>query len=201
MQWSSRSSWSVAARRGKAFLAAALLACLVVQGLGVSSPEARDAAGLSLRTSAFAAGGPIPQRFTCDGAGVSPPLSWSGVPREARSLVLLVEDPDAPDPRAPRTIWTHWLLYDLPPAATRLPENVKPSELPAGTRQGLNGWRREGYGGPCPPIGTHRYFFRLLALDTTLAKLPRPTREAILDAVRGHVIARAELMGTYRRSR
>ena len=111
--------------------------------------------------------------------------------------MLVVDDPDAPDPEAPQRTWVHWLLYDIPPNSSGLPAGGLP--LPTGTLEGLNDWNRTGYGGPCPPIGRHRYFFRLFALDTTLPHLAHPTRVAVEEAMRGHVLAQAELMGTYRR--
>jgi Raf kinase inhibitor-like YbhB/YbcL family protein len=151
---------------------------------------------MKISSSAFRPGGAIPSRHTCDGDDVSPPLAWSGVPPEAKSLVLVVEDPDAPDPEAPQMTWIHWVLYNLPPGCDGLPEAVE--ELPAGTREGVNDWRRTGYGGPCPPIGTHRYFHRLYALDTLLPDLRGPSRAKLDAAMRGHVIAEAELVGTYR---
>jgi Raf kinase inhibitor-like YbhB/YbcL family protein len=139
----------------------------------------------------------IPERHTCDGSDQSPGLRWGGLPKGARSLVLVVDDPDAPDPAAPQRTWVHWLLYDIPPNSSGLPAGGLP--LPAGTMEGLNDWNRTGYGGPCPPIGRHRYFFRLFALDTTLSPLAHPTRADVEEAMRGHVLAHAELMGTYRR--
>jgi hypothetical protein len=149
-------------------------------------------------SNAFKAGGAIPSRYTCDGDDVSPPLAWSGVPAEAKSLVLVVEDPDAPDPEAPRMTWIHWVLYNLPPDCSGLPEAVQ--ALPAGTREGVNDWHRKGYGGPCPPIGKHRYFHRLYALDALLPDLHGPTRAKLEAAMRRHVIAEAELVGTYRKA-
>ncbi len=155
----------------------------------------------TISSPAFEPGGPIPARYTCDGADLSPALSWSGVPAGTRSLALVVYDPDAPDPQAPRMTWIHWVLYDLPPESGGLPEAVAPDALPAGTREGLNDWRRTGYGGPCPPIGRHRYFFKLYALDAVLPDLHHPTRAALEQAMRGHVLGAAELIGTYRRGR
>jgi Raf kinase inhibitor-like YbhB/YbcL family protein len=152
---------------------------------------------LSLRSEAFEHGEAIPARHTCEGDDVSPALSWSGAPEGARSFALIVDDPDAPDPRAPRMTWVHWVLYDLPPQASGLPEGVAPGALPPGTRQGLNDWKRTGFGGPCPPIGRHRYFFKLYALDTELGDLGTPTKAQLEQAMQGHVLARAELMGTY----
>jgi Raf kinase inhibitor-like YbhB/YbcL family protein len=199
MRWPSRIPRSGSARRrrrGASWLAAG--SWLLASALGAL---AGGSASLSITSSAFPARGEIPRRFTCDGAGASPPLSWSGVPRGVRSLALVVDDPDAPDPKAPRTTWTHWILYDIPASATHLPEAVTAAELPAGTRQGLNGWQREGYGGPCPPIGRHRYFFHLYALDQPLGALPHPDRASLLKALEGHVLASADLVGTYQRSR
>ncbi len=154
---------------------------------------------LTLTSPAFTDGGDIPARYTCEGQDISPPLSWSGVPADAKSLVLIVDDPDAPDPAAPKMTWTHWVLYNLPPDATALPEDVR--QLPAGTLSGLNDWKRIGYGGPCPPIGRHRYFHKLYALDTVLPDLGRPTKAALEARIEGHVIARAELLGTYQKGR
>lgn len=154
-----------------------------------------------LSSSAFVHQGEIPARYTCDGEDISPPLSWSGVPKEAKSLVLIVDDPDAPDPKAPRMTWVHWVLYNLPPHTAGLPEGVASAALPPGTREGINDWKRTGYGGPCPPIGRHRYFHKLYALDIVLPDLGRPAKAQLEQAMRGHVIAQAELVGTYRRSR
>jgi Raf kinase inhibitor-like YbhB/YbcL family protein len=153
----------------------------------------------SLISSAFQPSGKIPARYTCDGENVSPPLHWSGVPTQAKSLVLIVDDPDAPDPRAPRMTWVHWLLYNLPPGCEGLPEAVSPGQLPAGTLEGVNDWRRTGYGGPCPPVGEHRYFHQLYALDVVLPDLHRPAKTSLVRAMQGHVLAQAEIIGTYRR--
>lgn len=155
---------------------------------------------LSLSSSAFLQEGHIPQLYTCQGKDVSPPLSWSGVPENTRSLVLIVDDPDAPDPAAPRMTWVHWLLYNLPPTATALPQSVAPDELPEGTREGVSDFGRTGYGGPCPPIGRHRYFHKLYALDTVLPDLNRPRKQDLELAMKGHVIEQAVLVGTYQKS-
>jgi Raf kinase inhibitor-like YbhB/YbcL family protein len=152
---------------------------------------------LVMTSPAFAAGGEIPTLFTCEGRDVSPALAWTGVPASAKSLVLIVDDPDAPDPKAPKLTWVHWVLYNLPHTAGALPEAVAPAELPAGTRQGTNNWNRTGYGGPCPPIGRHRYFHKLYALDTVLPDLGPATKAELEAAMKGHVLAQAELMGTY----
>ncbi len=154
---------------------------------------------LSLSSTAFAAGSPIPGRYTCEGEDVSPPLAWTGAPAGIRSFALIVDDPDAPDPRAPRMTWVHWVLYNLPADCAGLPEDVQAADLPAGTRQGRNDWRRVGYGGPCPPIGVHRYFHKLYALDALLPDLHEPDKAALERAMRGHVVAEAALIGTYQR--
>ena len=152
---------------------------------------------LELKSGSFVAMGEIPRRHTCEGDDVSPELHWSGVPNGTRSLVLIVDDPDAPDPRAPRMTWVHWVLYDIPSGASGLPEGVSETALPPGTRQGINDWKRIGYGGPCPPIGRHRYFHRLYALDSELGELGQPTRAELDRAMQGKVLAQAELVGTY----
>ena len=180
---------------------------LVAFGLvgGVLQPAAsgkeRKTMSLDLTSSAFAAGGTIPAKYTCEGADRSPPLAWSGVPAGTKSLVLIVDDPDAPDPAAPKMTWVHWLLYNIPPESKGLSEAITPAELPAGTLEGVNDWKRTGYGGPCPPIGRHRYFHKLYALDTVLPDLRRPGKAALEKAMSGHVLARAELVGTYQKGR
>lgn len=184
-------------RRG----AAAALLFLAAGCAASRSPAPEASAALALSSAAFAPGGSIPARHSCEGGDVSPALAWSGVPDGARSLVLVVDDPDAPDPRNPQTTWVHWVLYDIPPGAGGLPEGAGAGTLPPGTRQGLNDWERTGYGGPCPPVGRHRYFHKLYALDTTLPSLGTPTRAELERAMEGHVVARAELVGTYEKSR
>lgn len=154
---------------------------------------------LTLKSSAFQANGEIPREHTCDGADTSPPLEWSGAPSGTRSFALIEDDPDAPDPKAPKMTYVHWVLYDIPPSATGLPKGAR--SLPAGTREGVNDWKRTGYGGPCPPIGRHRYFHKLYALDTTLGDLGRPTKSDLQRAMEGHILAQAELVGTYQRSK
>jgi len=154
---------------------------------------------LKLTSPAIAHNHPIPPYYTCDGADRSPPLTWSGLPRGTQSLALVMDDPDAPDPKAPRMVWVHWVLYNLPPTAHGLPEGLKPQDLPGGTRQGLNDFKHTGYGGPCPPIGSHRYFFKLYALDAVLTDLKRPTKAQLEKAMEGHILAQAELIGTYQR--
>jgi len=155
---------------------------------------------MELKSSAFDHQGEIPRQYTCDGEDHSPPLAWSALPAGTKSLALIVDDPDAPDPKAPKRVYVHWVLYNLPPTAG-LAEAVQPSKLPAGTREGLNDWGRTGYGGPCPPIGRHRYFHKLYALDALLPDLQQPTKARLLAAMEGHILAETHLMGTYQRSR
>jgi Raf kinase inhibitor-like YbhB/YbcL family protein len=156
---------------------------------------------LSIYSAGFRHNGMIPAIYTCDGRNISPPLAWSGIPPGAKSLALIVDDPDAPDPAAPRMIWVHWVLYNIPAEARGLEENIAAAALPAGTKEGINDWGRMGYGGPCPPIGRHRYFFTLYALDAVLAELREPTRPQVEQAFKGHILAKAQLVGTYERSR
>lgn len=155
---------------------------------------------LTLRSAAFTDSGEIPSRYTCEGEDVAPPLEWDGVPEQARSLVLIVDDPDAPDPQAPRMTWVHWLVYNIPPETTGLVEGTTADDLPPGVGEGLNDWKNTGYGGPCPPVGRHRYFFKLYALDRMLEGMSKPTRSKLEAAMKGHVIAEAELVGTYAKS-
>jgi Raf kinase inhibitor-like YbhB/YbcL family protein len=141
----------------------------------------------------------IPKKFTCDGNDKSPELQWSGVPDGTKSLALIVDDPDAPDPANPRMTWVHWVLYNIPVAASSLSEGIKATDLPKGTLQGLNDWKRTGYGGPCPPIGQHRYFHKLYALDTVLPNLGQPTKAKLEKAMEGHILSKGELIGLYQR--
>ena len=152
---------------------------------------------MTLRSSAFTASGSIPAKYTCEGKDLSPPLAWSDAPPGTKSFALIVDDPDAPDPKAPRMTWVHWVLYNLPASANALPEDVSRGALPAGTRSGRNDWKRPDYGGPCPPVGRHRYFHKLYALDTVLPDLGTPTKAELERAMQGHVLASAELIGTY----
>lgn len=154
---------------------------------------------LTLASTAFAPGGEIPSQYTCEGKDISPPLTWQGVPPGTRSLVLIMDDPDAPDPAAPRMTWVHWVLYDLPADATSLNEDAARRGLPEGAREGLNDWKRIGYGGPCPPVGRHRYDHKLYALNLVLGDLSQPTKADLEAAMKGHVLAFAELIGTYQK--
>ncbi len=156
-----------------------------------------EASMLALESPAFMHEGTIPLPYTCDGSDLSPPLVWRNAPEETQSFVLIVDDPDAPDPAAPQRTWVHWVLFNLPPTLKGLPESVH--TLPPGTREGLNDWNRKGYGGPCPPIGRHRYIHKLYALDTRLELPGTPTKAGVEHAMAGHILAQATLIGTYER--
>ena len=151
---------------------------------------------MKITSTAFADNGEIPAVHTCEGRDIAPPLQFSGVPAGAKSLALIVDDPDAPDPAAPKMTWVHWIIYDIAPTTAGLPEG---GALPSGARDGLNDWKRIGYGGPCPPVGRHRYFFKLYALDTTLSFAHPPTKQQLEQAMKGHVLGHAELVGNYAR--
>jgi Raf kinase inhibitor-like YbhB/YbcL family protein len=177
----------------RAWRRARLLAVLAAPAIG------GVAMALTLTSPAFGPNGAIPKKHTCEGDDVSPALVWSGVPAGAKSLAIIVDDPDAPDPAAPRTTWVHWVVYDIPPTQTGLPEGAGRSPLPAGARDGVNDWKRPGYGGPCPPVGRHRYFHKLYALDAQLGELKNPTKATVENAMRGHVLDKTELVGTYQK--
>ena len=153
-----------------------------------------DPMSLTVSSPSFPQRGEIPDTYTCQGADRAPALNWTGIPAETKSMAVIVDDPDAPG-----GTWTHWVLYDLPPATNGLPEGTTAATLPPGTREGKNDWHRTGYGGPCPPSGRHRYFYKVFALDTVLPDLREPTRQALEKAMAGHVLARAELVGTYQK--
>jgi Raf kinase inhibitor-like YbhB/YbcL family protein len=155
---------------------------------------------LKFTSKAFSPGGSIPAVYTCDGLNIPPPLEWSDLPAGTKSLAVVVDDPDAPDPKAPERTWVHWVLYNIPPSVQKLEEGETPSDLPPGTRQGLNDWKHTGYGGPCPPVGRHRYVHKLYALDTMLPDLNEPTKAELEATMEGHVLARGELIGTYERT-
>lgn len=167
--------------------------------LAVQAQSSADAAmALKLTSSAFQAGGKIPSRYTCEGIGVSPPLAIAGVPSAAKSLALIVDDPDAPDPKAPQRVVVHWVVHNLAPDTQSLAEDAANQGLPTGAVAGTNDRKLNAYYGPCPPIGRHRYFHKLYALDITLP--PEPLTKAALEtAMRGHVLAEAELIGTYQK--
>jgi Raf kinase inhibitor-like YbhB/YbcL family protein len=154
---------------------------------------------LTVISSAFTDGGEIPRVHTCDGDDRSPPIAWSGLPEGTKSIALIVDDPDAPDPKSPKMTWVHWVLYNIPATATGFSAAIAPKDLPPGTKQGLNDWKRTGYGGPCPPTGRHRYFHKVYALDTELPDLKTPTKSTLEKAMKGHILAQATLIGTYQR--
>jgi Raf kinase inhibitor-like YbhB/YbcL family protein len=169
----------------------------VISGVAfIGDAKGANMATLSVTSSAFNAGGSIPRKYTCEGEDIAPPLEWSGIPAGAKSLALIVDDPDAPDPKAPQRTWVHWVVYDMPPATTGLPEG---GALPAGAYEGKNDWGRTGYGGPCPPIGRHRYFHKVYALDVVLGNLGQATKAQLEAAMKGHILAQAQLMGTYQK--
>ena len=153
---------------------------------------------LVIESAAFHAGGSIPQSYTCEGDDVSPPLTWRGAPSGTRSFAIIVDDPDAPDPKAPKMTWVHWVVYNVPANTHSLAEGASHA-LPHGARTGRNDWKRSGYQGPCPPIGRHRYFHKLYALDTELPDLHEPTKPQLETAMKGHILAHAELVGTYQK--
>ena len=150
---------------------------------------------MKITSTAFEEGDLIPRQYTCDGEDISPPLEWADLPEGTQSLALICDDPDAPS-----GTWVHWVVFNIPAPTSELPEGFPgEEELPDGTRQGRNDFRRIGYGGPCPPGGTHRYFFKLYALDTFLDEAPGITRDELLEAMEGHILVKSELMGRYRR--
>lgn len=161
---------------------------------------AQEVSTMKLTSSSFEHQALMAVKHTCDGQDISPALSWSDVPEGTKSFALVVDDPDAPDPARPKMTWVHWVLYNLPATAKALPEGIDPTDLPPGSQSGLNDWKRTGYGGPCPPIGTHRYFHKLYALDTILPDLGNPTKARLEKAMEGHVLGKAELIGLYRRN-
>jgi Raf kinase inhibitor-like YbhB/YbcL family protein len=180
--------------------ATALCVVLIAQCHAVAADvRNQNAPRLEITSPVFANNEAIPSMYTCEGRNASPPLAWSGVPPNAKSLVLIVDDPDAPNPAAPNRTWVHWVVYDIPPATSGIKEATK--SLPQGAREGLNDSGQIGYSGPCPPIGRHRYFLKLYAVDTVLSDLKRPVKGQVEAAMKGHVIARAELVGTYQKKK
>ncbi|WP_455205591.1 YbhB/YbcL family Raf kinase inhibitor-like protein [Kaarinaea lacus] len=154
---------------------------------------------LSLTSPVFQNNEAIPVRFTCNGEDISPPLHWSGVPKNAKSLVLIVDDPDAPDPAAPKMTWVHWVMYNIPPYSDGLQEDLQPARIPEGAEQGTNDWNCIGYGGPCPPTGRHRYVHKLYALDDVLPNLGKASKTDVEKAMQGHIIEQTELVGTFQK--
>jgi hypothetical protein len=178
---------------------------IVVQIVLVSfivSADAKEVNPMMKVTSpAFENQGAIPKKFTCDGEDISPALAWSNIPEGTKSFALIVDDPDAPDPANPRMTWVHWVMYNIPATVSSLLEGVTDKDLPKGTLQGLNDWKKTGYGGPCPPTGNHRYFHKLYALDSVLPDLKQPTKAKLEKAMEGHVLSKAELVGLYQRKK
>jgi Raf kinase inhibitor-like YbhB/YbcL family protein len=156
---------------------------------------------LTLTSPSFKPMGPIPVRHTCDGDDISPALAWTHAPGGTQSFALIVDDPDAPDPAAPKRTYVHWVLYDIPATVSTLAEGVKTADLREGMRDGSNDWKRTGYGGPCPPIGRHRYFFKLYALDRKLGNMGAATKADLQQMMANHVLEMAELVGTYERTK
>jgi len=155
---------------------------------------------IKITSTAFQAGGSIPSKYTCEDRDLSPPLAWSGAPPGTKSFALIVDDPDAPDPAKPQRVYVHWVVYNLPAATVALAENASKKGLPKGAVQGKNDWGKAEYGGPCPPIGRHRYFFKLYALDTELTGLSSPTKGDLERVMKGHVLDSGELIGTYQKA-
>jgi Raf kinase inhibitor-like YbhB/YbcL family protein len=155
---------------------------------------------IKITSTAFQPNGSIPSKYTCEDQDVSPPLMWSGGPAGTKTFALIVDDPDAPDPAKPQRVYVHWVVYNLPAATVALAENASKKGLPKGAVQGKNDWGKSQYGGPCPPIGRHRYFFKLYALDTELTGLSSPTKADLERAMKGHVLDSGELIGTYQKA-
>jgi Raf kinase inhibitor-like YbhB/YbcL family protein len=162
-------------------------------------PARRTTMSLALTSTAFSNGGKIPSKYTCEGDNLSPPLSWTDVPEGTKSLALLVDDPDAPDPERPRRVYVHWVVYNISPTVAGFGEGASPKAMPSGSITGVNDSRTSEWDGPCPPIGRHRYFFKLYALDTMLHGLSRATKKDLESAIHGHILGQAELMGTYQK--
>ena len=169
-----------------------LSVCVLLAGCGGAGGEPPR---MSVTSPAFTNGGAMPKQYTCDGQNISPPLAWSGVPNNAKALALICDDPDAPN-----QTWVHWVVYDLPASTAGLPENVPEQEKPvSGGKQGMNDFKKIGYGGPCPPSGTHRYYCRLYALDAETSLAPGATKEQLVKAMEGHIVAQGQLIGMYKR--
>ncbi|MBC2714531.1 MAG: YbhB/YbcL family Raf kinase inhibitor-like protein [Desulfobacteraceae bacterium] len=176
-----------------------LLLIILFSMISFAIPEKEASEAMEFTSPNFENQAEIHKKHTCDGADISPALQWSNVPDGTKSFALIMDDPDAPDPANPKMTWVHWVLYNIPASATSLPEGVAEKDLPEGTLNGLNDWKRAGYGGPCPPIGTHRYFHKLYALDVVLPSLKNPTKKDLEKAMDGHVLEKAELVGRYHR--
>lgn len=190
-------------RRVRLIWTAAIGFALVLVSFGVAQnnlltdKKEKAVMPLMLTSSSFLHGHIIPSRHTCYGVNVSPPLEWGGVPSGTQSLALIVDDPDAPDPAAPKMIWTHWVLYNIPPSVSGLAEGVAVKKVHADILSGVNDWHRADYDGPCPHVGQHRYFFTLYALDTVLPDMKYPNKATLEKSMQGHVLAHAKLIGLY----
>lgn len=177
-----------------------LIIVQIVLFLLAGSEDAKEVNFVIRVTSpAFENQGEILKKYTCDGEDIAPALAWSNVPEKTKSFALIVDDPDAPDPANPRMTWVHWVVYNIPAGVTSLPEGVKEKGLPKGALPGLNDWNRTGYGGPCPPVGKHRYFYKVYALDLVLPDLKQPSKAALEKAMEGHILSKGELVGLYQR--
>lgn len=170
-------------------------------GTASQSTPAPSAMAFTITSSAFASNGSIPSKYTCEGTQTSPPVEWSGAPSGTKSFALIVDDPDVPDPAKPERTYVHWVVYNIPAGTTAIPENAAKSGLPSGAMHGYNDSRKQTYAGPCPPIGRHRYFFKVYALDTDLSFASPPTKADLLKAMQSHVLGNAELIGTYEKAR
>jgi hypothetical protein len=179
-------------------LLAMLLSTVMLMPATLNAAEKGEAMNFELTSPAFRHMGAIPSLYTCEGKNISPPLAWKNLPKGTKSLVLIVDDPDAPDPAAPKFTWVHWVLYNIPPETTGLAEGAgnKPA---VGMLEGMSSWNKGGYGGPCPPIGTHRYFHKLYALDVVLPDQLSPMKADLEAAMKGHILGEAVLIGTYRK--
>jgi hypothetical protein len=167
----------------------------VYPGLDQLGAQVKGGGKMEIKSSAFKSGARIPAKYTCDGVDVSLPLEWGKLPAGTKYLALICDDPDAP-----MGTWVHWVIYDIPANITSLPEKLPPlKEVANGAKQGMNDFRAIGYGGPCPPSGEHRYFFKLYALDGPTGLKPGATKAQLLAAMKGHILAEAELMGKYKR--
>lgn len=200
LQWSCKMRHSQWNRHRLTVNSAIILATLVLVR-PVAALSGDTTMNFTLSSPAFAHLGAIPTAYTCEGRNLSPPLTWSNLPAGTRSLVLIIDDPDAPDPAAPKITWVHWLLYNIPASQQNLEEGAGSRALPEGVREGVGSGRKRGYAGPCPPIGSHRYFHKLYALDTVLPELASPDRKRLESAMNGHVIGQAVLIGTYRKTK
>jgi Raf kinase inhibitor-like YbhB/YbcL family protein len=193
---------STSRRRSPRPILSAAAGALVALAAGCRASEASDAGGeamaFQLTSASFKPNQSIPSRHTCEGSDVSPALAWSGAPAVTKSYALVVDDPDAPDPAAPKMTWVHWVLYDIPPSVTSLDEGAP---TPSGAHDGMNDWKASGYRGPCPPIGRHRYVHKVYALDAVLPDLGSPNKAALERAMKGHILAQATLVGTYQKSK